>query len=58
MAKIPTPLLKDESVEGFDRFTLQFDRYLRVSKVPNETKVDLLLLCVGDRVAGYFDEVT
>lgn len=55
--KIAPPQLKDESTEGFDRFLSQFDRYLRLSKTAEDERLDLLLLCVGDRVAGFYDEV-
>ena len=56
--KLSPPTLKDESAEGFDRFTLQFERYLRIAKPDSMEKLDLLLLSVGDKAAGYYDELT
>ena len=55
--KCSPPQLKDESAEGFDLFISQFNRYLRVSKIDSDQQLDLLLLCVGDKSAGYYDEI-
>ena len=49
--------MSEESSETFDRFVTQFNRYLRVTKTAEDDKLDLLLLSVGDRVAGFYDEI-
>jgi len=57
--KVKIPNLLDESVESFDSFVSQFERYLRVSKINNDDlKVDILLLSVGEKLAKFYDEVT
>ena len=56
-SKIAPPRLSEESSESFDRFVTQFNRYLRVTKTAEDDKLDLLLLSVGDRVAGFYDEI-
>lgn len=56
--KVTPPELKEESPEALDRFLLQFERYLRVSKVQENDKLDLFLLCSGGKIASYYDELT
>ena len=53
--KLQPPQLKDEFSEGYDRFVIQFDCYLRMAK-PDEG--DIFLLGVGEKAAGHYDEVT
>jgi len=55
--KVSPPQLSEETRESFDRFVLQFDRFLRVSRTEETDKLDLLLLSVGGRVAGFYDEI-
>ena len=57
-SKLAPPQLADETVEGYDKFILQFERFLRLTKVDEKDRLDLLLLCVGARAAAYYDEVT
>ena len=56
--KLSPPQLTDESAEGFDRFILQFERYICLTKPNDDDRLDLLLLCVGNKGAGYYNELT
>jgi len=55
--KIDPPKITDNSAESFDKFILQFERYLRILKPKEEDKLDLFLLSVGECLAGYYDEL-
>jgi len=57
-SKISPPQLSDQSTEGFDRFVTQLDRYIRLGKIDEGDRLDLLLLCVGERVASFYDDET
>ena len=46
----------DNHITG--KVILQFERYLRVSKPHADEKIDILLLSIGDKGAGYYNEVT
>jgi len=55
--KIDPPKIRENSAEAFDKFILQFERYLRILKPKEEDKLDLFLLSIGDGLAGYYDEL-
>ena len=55
--KLQPPQLRDESAEGFDKFLLQFGRYLRIAEAAESMKLDLLLFSVGEKAAGFYDEL-
>ena len=55
--KFQPPKFTDNSIEGFDRFILQFERYLGIAEPGEAKKLNIFLLSVGEKGAGYYDDV-
>ena len=50
--------MKEETPEALERFLLQFSGYLSVAKTEESNKLDLFLLCCGEKISAYYDEIT
>jgi len=57
MPKVKAPQLLETTAESFDQFIRQFQRYLRVEDVDDDSKLDLLLLCMGQKACSLYDEL-
>ena len=52
------PVFDGGDAESFNLWLSQFQRYIRVTKPAEDDKLDLFLLCAGNKAAQYYNEVT
>ena len=52
------PVFDGGDAESFNLWLSQFQRYIRVTKPAEDDKLDLFLLCAGNKAAKYYNEVT
>ena len=45
------------NIEAFDRFVIQFDRYISITEPPESKKLNIFLLCVGDKATISYDDM-
>ena len=52
------PVFDGGDAESFNLWLSQFQRYISVTKPAEDDKLDLFLLCAGNKAAQYYNEVT
>ena len=56
--KLHAPVFDGGDAGSFNLWLSQFQRYIRVTKPAEDDKLDLFLLCAGNKAAQYYNEVT
>ena len=55
---LQAPIFDGKDGESYTLWLSQFERYIRVTKPADDDKLDLFLLCAGNKAAKFYNEIT